>query len=382
MATVERINEQISNIVEWNNNLKKCRNDINNMIKMEQSMSKQREVKIKEITRKTYKNSSYCDVLDNVEVLQKYFDDETKLLGIDFGEQINLKNTESFGSMNEDGVNDKFVLPSVILTNVDAFEEDVDGYKVEISWKVESNQVNEVNEFMERGTVFVIEYIEDNDDDEQKGNSMIWTEMGSLSMSSSSPHNFCGKSNLNKFSYNKLYKFKINYILCLPPNFKISSNIFSFFKQIKEHQISINVTKSTSSPSDKWKAENVLKSDGSYYAVYKSSDILIIFGDNFDDKYYIPTKCSIKGTELISCPKEFDVFIGNIFNDSWIKLNKFKMKMKWNNKEQIFSFDIDNDLLIKKIKKNKYKHYKLQIKSNYGGYYTKLYEFKLFGIEY
>ena len=114
-------------------------------------MSKQREIRIKEIARKTYSNSLYCDVLDNVDVLQKYFDDETKLLGIDFGDQINLKNTKSFGSMNEDVVNDKFVLPSIVLTKVDVFEEDVDGYKVKISWKVKSNQVNQVNEEMERG---------------------------------------------------------------------------------------------------------------------------------------------------------------------------------------------------------------------------------------
>ena len=125
-----------------------------------------------------------------------------------------------------------------------------------------------------------------------------------------------------------------------------------------------------------------MKSHGNFIA--DGSDIFIIFGDNFDDKYYIPTKCSIKGDYCSHCPKEFDVFIGNIFNDSWIKLNKFKMEMKRiYNKEQIFSFDIDNDLLIKKIKKNKYKHYKLQIKSNYGhSYFTKLYELKLFGISY
>ena len=62
MSTVERVNEQISNIVEWNNNLKKCRNDINKMIKSHQSMSKQREVRIREMAQKTYQNSSYCDV--------------------------------------------------------------------------------------------------------------------------------------------------------------------------------------------------------------------------------------------------------------------------------------------------------------------------------
>ncbi len=390
---LEVINSEQSNIILYNNELKTIEILFNDLLR--KSTINEREMKMNEILNSKILNNNKYKMYSNINLLQKYINNNIKLINITFENKIiNINKLKLFGEINNNIKNNLFNIPKIELNKIIKTNQNENGYNISLEWEL----LNDLNEEY-KSNDFNIKY--------KIHNKINWNILNNTNNISKIKNNKYLLNILNQFQFDKNYEFQIQFIIQKPLHFIIKSNsknikinkpiyvpLFNL-DMSKEENILLNIHSHNGHYNEYYKPENILNSDNNKYYTSKTYQITndwIIF-DIKDNNIYYPTKIETKTDGNTYAPKTFEIYIGNVNRNEWIKLNEnIFTTANGNSNMQTFNFDIINNnnksinnRIVKKrisIQQKNYKQFKLFIFDNYGDqYWITIKEFKIFGVK-